>query len=66
MSDLLENSAVKSLAGRLRTIPSLPTVFHELTAPRNSNQTSLSQLEKILAKDVAMKAKTLQLANSAE
>ncbi|HUN84094.1 MAG TPA: response regulator [Terracidiphilus sp.] len=65
MRDLLLNPALKSVVTRMRSIPSLPSLFNELTAALRSENTSLSQIESIIAKDPAMAAKTLQLANSA-
>lgn len=65
MRDLLSNAALKAIVARLRSIPSLPTLFNELTAALCLESTSLTQIERIIAKDVAMATKTLQLANSA-
>jgi HD-like signal output (HDOD) protein len=65
MRDLLLNHSLASLVSRLRSIPSLPTIYGELTAALESEDTSLGQIEEIISKDVGMAAKILQLANSA-
>ena len=63
--DLLRNPSLASVVARLRSIPSLPAVYNELTAALQSEDTSLRQIEQIISKDVGMAAKILQLANSA-
>ena len=65
MRDLLSNQELKTVISRLRSIPSLPTLYHELTAVLGLENPSLAQIERIISKDVGMAAKVLQLANSA-
>ena len=65
MRDLLSSQGLKTLVSRLRSIPSRPTLYEELTAVLRREDPSLAQIERIIAKDVAMAAKILQLANSA-
>jgi HD-like signal output (HDOD) protein/CheY-like chemotaxis protein len=65
MRDLLRNPAVRALVSGLKSIPSLPTLYHEVTAELRSEDASLERVAKIISKDVAMTAKILQLANSA-
>jgi putative nucleotidyltransferase with HDIG domain len=65
MRDALENGMLKTMVGRLRSIPSLPNLYNELTSALASPDTSLSQLERIIEKDLGMATKILQLANSA-
>lgn len=63
--NLLGEPSVAAALARLRSVPSLPAIYGELTAALNSETTSLAQVEGIIAKDVGMAAKILQLANSA-
>jgi putative nucleotidyltransferase with HDIG domain len=63
--DLLRDASLASVVSRLHSIPSLPTVYNELSAALESEDTSLAQIETIISKDVGMAAKILQLANSA-
>jgi putative nucleotidyltransferase with HDIG domain len=65
MRDLLSNQALKTIISRLRSIPSLPTLYEELTGALRSENPSLAQIAKIISRDVGMAAKILQLANSA-
>jgi hypothetical protein len=50
------------MIARLRSIPSLPTLYEELTAALRSENFSLAGIAKIISKDVGMAAKILQLA----
>ena len=63
--DLLANQALKTIVARLKSLPSLPIIYEELTAALRLEDPSIAQLERIIAKDVGMAAKILQLANSA-
>jgi len=63
--DLLENPALKTVVSGLRSIPSLPTLYGELTTALRVEDTSLARIERIISKDVGMATKVLQLANSA-
>lgn len=65
MRDLLANPSVKTVISRLRSIPSLPTLYEEVTAELRKENPSFTQIAKIISKDVGMAAKILQLANSA-
>ena len=62
---LLGNQTLLSVVSRMRSIPSLPALYHELTAALQLESTSLGQIEQIVSKDAGMAAKILQLANSA-
>jgi HD-like signal output (HDOD) protein len=65
MRDLLRNQALTTIVSSLRSVPSLPKLYNELTAALASENTSLSEIEQIISKDMGMAAKILQLANSA-
>ena len=65
MRDLLANQSLKTVISRMRSIPSLPTLYQELTAILRLEDPSLIQIERIIAKDVGMATKILQLSNSA-
>jgi len=63
--DLVREPSIAAAIARLRSVPSLPAIYNQLTAALRSETTSLWQIEEIIAKDVGMAAKILQLANSA-
>jgi len=65
MRDLLSNQSLQKVISGLRSIPSLPTLYEELTAELRTESPSLAQIAKVISKDVGMAAKILQLANSA-
>lgn len=65
MRDLLANQSLKTAISRLRSIPSLPTLYDELTAALRLESPSLDKIARIISKDVGMAAKILQLSNSA-
>lgn len=65
MRDALASGTMKRIVARLRSIPSLPVLYDELTLAIASPNSSIEQLERIIERDVGMAAKILQLANSA-
>ena len=65
MRDLLSSQSLKTVVSRLRSIPSLPTLYDELMTALRRDDPSLNQIARIISKDVGMAAKILQLANSA-
>ncbi len=65
LTDLLQNPAIKSFTSRLSSLPSLPSLYLEITAALKSPDPSPAQIASIIAQDMGMTAKILQLANSA-
>ena len=65
LRDLLANDALKGLTSKLKGLPSLPSLYQELMKTIQSTRTSLSDVGRIVSKDVAMSARILQLVNSA-
>jgi HD-like signal output (HDOD) protein/ActR/RegA family two-component response regulator len=65
MRDLLRNTTVRALVSGLKSIPSLPGMYHEIMAELRSEDSSLERIARIISKDAGMTAKVLQLANSA-
>ena len=65
MRDLLSNQSVKTVVSRLRSLPSLPSLYDEVMAQLRSEDPSFAQIARIISKDVGMATKILQLANSA-
>ncbi|HTS38891.1 MAG TPA: response regulator [Candidatus Solibacter sp.] len=65
MRDLLRNTGVLAVVSGLKSLPSLPALYHEIMAELGSKYSSMQKVAAIVSKDVAMTAKILQLANSA-
>jgi HD-like signal output (HDOD) protein len=65
MRDLLSSQALKTIVSRLPSLPSLPTLYNQLTDELRKDHVSLMRLGQIISRDVGMAAKVLQLANSA-
>jgi HD-like signal output (HDOD) protein len=65
LADLLENASLKSFMAKLKSIPSLPALYREVTQELRSDSPSASKIGEIIAKDMGMTAKILQIANSA-
>lgn len=60
----LGNDALTRIVGGLSTLPSLPALYLELTAAMYREGASIKAIAGIIARDLAMTAKVLQLANS--
>jgi HD-like signal output (HDOD) protein len=61
----LNDEKLKSLAGRMRALPSFPLLYLEIMKAVESPDSSLQEIDNLLIKDPAMTAKILQIVNSA-
>ncbi|HVP45196.1 MAG TPA: response regulator [Bryobacteraceae bacterium] len=61
---LLGNASLKQVVSRMRSIPSVPPLYVELTNCLKSKDGSLEKARAIIQQDMGMSAKVLQLANS--
>ena len=61
----LKNDETRLVIGQMTHIPSIPSVYAELMDDIERDESSAASVASILGKDIAMTAKTLQLANSA-
>ncbi len=62
---MLTSPRLRTLISRMTSLPSLPTVYAELVKSLENEEVSCRELGGIIAKDIGMTVKTLQLANSA-
>jgi HD-like signal output (HDOD) protein len=62
---MLASPSLRTLISRMTSLPSLPTVYAELVKSLENEEVSCRELGGIIAKDIGMTVKTLQLANSA-
>lgn len=60
-----ENHRLKALISNISRLPSLPHTYHQITEALRSDDVSIKDIGKIIAKDISMSAKILQLVNSA-
>ncbi len=59
----LENPALLEIVGKLEQVPSVPSLYSELVSAIDSEK-SIEELGRIIAKDIGMTARVLQLVNS--
>jgi len=65
LRDLLCNERLKQLATRVKCLPSLPALHHQLTAEFQKEEPSIERIGEIISRDIGMTTKILQLVNSA-
>ena len=65
MRDLLANEQLKQLACRIDSLPSLPASHSQLTGELRKPEPSVERVAEIIARDIGMTTKILQLVNSA-
>ena len=63
--DLLANEQLKVLISQMSSLPTLPTLYTELVKELQSPNSSIKKIAEIVARDMGMTAKILQMANSA-
>lgn len=62
---VLANSALRSLVGEIKVLPSLPSIYQDLIQEMQAPQASLKKASRIVGKDLGLMTKLLQLVNSA-
>lgn len=65
LRELQSNPALRRITTSITRLPSLPRLYTQLVNELNSPETSLKKVSSIIANDITMTAKTLQLVNSA-
>jgi len=65
LRELLTDATLKGLVAGMKSLPSLPSLFLEIVDALKTEEVSIQQVARIIAKDVGMTAKILQLVNSA-
>ena len=65
LRNVLTNEALRSLLSQLNSLPSIPALYTELMEELKYPDASVKRIGDIVARDVAMTAKILQLVNSA-
>lgn len=65
LRELLDDSKLRGLTARMSRIPSLPSLYQRIVVELESPRTSAKVLGDLVAQDMGMSAKVLQLVNSA-
>ena len=65
LQNLLHAEALRAMVGRLRTLPSLPQVYVDITNAMERPNTTMGDIAAIVERDPALVAKTFQIVNSA-
>jgi HD-like signal output (HDOD) protein len=65
LRDLLENPELKGVLSKLDSLPSMPAVYLKLMEELREPEPSVAKIGRLIAADMAMTAKILQLINSA-
>lgn len=65
LSDFLRNDSMKKILTQIDSLPSMPSIYLEITEELQSPDASIQKVGKIISKDVALTSKILQLVNSA-
>jgi putative nucleotidyltransferase with HDIG domain len=65
LQQLLKSSSLQTLASRLDSVPSLPSLYLQVVKELEAREPSLPTIGRIISQDMGMTAKILQLANSA-
>lgn len=64
LCDQLGNESLRGIVARMESMPSLPALYRALVAELQSDDVSLDRVSALIAEDMAMSAKVLQLVNS--
>lgn len=64
INEWLPNAKMKELVSRIRTFPSFPSLYMEVARELESEQCSAQKLGEVIAKDMAICSKMLQVLNS--
>ncbi len=65
LCDLLGNEHLKNLTARIKSLPTLPSAQTRLTGELQKDAPSLERISEIVARDIGLTAKIMQLVNSA-
>ena len=64
LQDLLGSPALAALVSRLGSLPTPPTLYTQILAELERTEGSINEVGKLIAQDVGMTAKLMQMANS--
>jgi HD-like signal output (HDOD) protein len=65
LRSLLNNTAIEEMINSLGSLPSLPSTYQQMITALQSDATTVKEIGQIVAQDIGMSAKILQMVNSA-
>ena len=65
IQEVLQDAALRRLVSQLPSVPSLPSLYVQITNALQAEEGSLSEVARIISQDMGMCARILQLVNSA-
>lgn len=65
LRDFLSDNSIKSIISQIDSLPSLPSIYTEIVSEMQSDDPAMNKVGQIIAKDISMTAKILQMVNSA-
>ncbi len=65
LSDFIRNDSMKKTLTQIDSLPSMPSIYLQITEELQSRDASIQKVGKIISQDVALTSKILQLVNSA-
>lgn len=65
LSDFLRNDSMKRTLTQIDSLPSMPSIYLQITEELQSPEASIQKVGKIISQDMALTSKMLQLVNSA-
>jgi putative nucleotidyltransferase with HDIG domain len=64
LQDILSDESLKKIVSQIESLPSLPSIYSEILDEMHSKDPSIKKVGDIIAKDLSMTAKILQVVNS--
>jgi len=65
LRDILSDAAIKKIVAQIESLPSLPSIYTEIITEMQTDDPSIKKVGEIVARDLSMTAKILQVVNSA-
>jgi putative nucleotidyltransferase with HDIG domain len=65
LRDFLSDESIKSIISQIESLPSLPAIYTEIVTEMQADDPAIKKVGEIIAKDLSMTAKILQMVNSA-
>jgi HD-like signal output (HDOD) protein/CheY-like chemotaxis protein len=64
LKDILSDDSIKKIVSQIESLPSMPSIYTEIIEEMHSDDPSIKKIAEIIARDVSMTAKILQIVNS--